>query len=91
MVFLEGATEEQIAQFEKDNEFTLPEKYKEWLQFSERGLKHDCLFSNIFPPTSFPSRERGLKHLAHSLPPPYGSSFPSRERGLKRLDRVFHT
>ncbi len=37
MVFLEGATEEQIAQFEKDNEFTLPEKYKEWLQFSDGG------------------------------------------------------
>ena len=37
MVFLEGATEEQIAQFEKDNEITLPEKYKEWLQFSDGG------------------------------------------------------
>lgn len=37
MVFLEGATEEQIAQFEKDNEFILPEKYKEWLQFSDGG------------------------------------------------------
>ena len=37
MVFLEGATEEQITQFEKDHELALPEKYKEWLQYSDGG------------------------------------------------------
>lgn len=37
MVFLEGATEEQITQFEKDHEIELPEKYKEWLQYSDGG------------------------------------------------------
>ena len=37
MVFLEGATEEQISQFEKENEVKLPEKYKEWLCFSDGG------------------------------------------------------
>jgi len=35
MVFLERTTEEQIAQFEKDHEIVLPEKYKEWLQYSD--------------------------------------------------------
>lgn len=35
--FLEGATEKQIAQFEKDHEIRLPEKYKEWLQYSDGG------------------------------------------------------
>ena len=30
MIFLEGATEEQIIQFEKDHEIALPKKYKEW-------------------------------------------------------------
>jgi len=39
MIFLEGATEEQIAQFEKDHEIELPEKYKEWLQYSD-GVTH---------------------------------------------------
>lgn len=39
MVFLEGATEEQITQFEKNHEIKLPEKYKEWLQHSDGG---DC-------------------------------------------------
>lgn len=29
MAFLEGATEEQIAQYEKEHEVVLPEKYKE--------------------------------------------------------------
>ena len=37
MAFLEGATEEQISQFEKENEIKLPEKYKEWLRFSDGG------------------------------------------------------
>lgn len=37
MIFLEGATEEQITQFEKDHEIELPEKYKEWLQYSDGG------------------------------------------------------
>ena len=31
MIFLEGATEEQIAQFERDHGIELPGKYKEWL------------------------------------------------------------
>lgn len=37
MDFLEAATEEQIASFEKEHEITFPEKYKEWLQFSDGG------------------------------------------------------
>ena len=37
MIFLEGATEDQISQFEKDHEIELPEKYKEWLQYSDGG------------------------------------------------------
>lgn len=37
MVFLEGATEEQIAQFEKKHEVVLPQKYKEWLRYSDGG------------------------------------------------------
>lgn len=37
MVFVEGATEEQIAQFEKDHDNVFPEKYKEWLQYSDGG------------------------------------------------------
>ena len=37
MIFLEGATEEQITQFEKDHEIEFPEKYKEWLQYSDGG------------------------------------------------------
>lgn len=37
MAFLEGATEEQISQFEKENEIELPERYKEWLRFSDGG------------------------------------------------------
>lgn len=37
MVFLEGATDEQITKFEKDHEFALPEKYKEWLYHSDGG------------------------------------------------------
>lgn len=37
MNFLEGATEEQIDQLEKDHEIELPKKYKEWLQYSDGG------------------------------------------------------
>lgn len=39
MRFLEGATEEQIVQFEKEHEIKLPEKFREWLQYSDGG---DC-------------------------------------------------
>lgn len=37
MHFLDAATEEEIAQFEKKNAIRLPEKYKEWLLFSDGG------------------------------------------------------
>lgn len=37
MSFLDGATEEQISLFEKEHNASLPEKYKEWLQFSDGG------------------------------------------------------
>ena len=37
MNFLEGATEEQITQFEKDNDIILPAKYREWLLFCDGG------------------------------------------------------
>ncbi len=37
MAFLDGATDEQISQFEKENDVTLPERYKEWLRFSDGG------------------------------------------------------
>ena len=37
MNFLEAATEEQIALFEKEHGFKLPSKYKEWLMFSDGG------------------------------------------------------
>lgn len=37
MIFLEGAEEKQITQFEKDHEIALPEKYKEWLRYSDGG------------------------------------------------------
>ena len=36
-IILEGATEEQITQFEKDHEIELPERYKEWLRYSDGG------------------------------------------------------
>lgn len=36
-IILEGATKEQITQFEKDHEIELPEKYKEWLRYSDGG------------------------------------------------------
>ena len=37
MSFFDGATEEQIASFEKDHDVVLPSKYKEWLSFSDGG------------------------------------------------------
>ena len=37
MNFLEAATEEQIAMYEKEKEIQLPSKYKEWLLFSDGG------------------------------------------------------
>ncbi len=37
MIFLGGATEKQITQFEKDPEIAFPEKYKEWLRYSDGG------------------------------------------------------
>lgn len=37
MAFCEGATKEQIIQFEKDHKIILPEKYKEWLQYSDNS------------------------------------------------------
>ena len=37
MTFLEETTKEQIAQFEKDHDIKLPEKYKEWLLYSDGG------------------------------------------------------
>ena len=37
MDFLEAATQEKIDIFEKENDITLPVKYKEWLLFSDGG------------------------------------------------------
>lgn len=37
MDFSEGATDEQVKQFEKENDVHLPLKYKEWLLFSNGG------------------------------------------------------
>lgn len=37
MAFLEAATQEGIDIFEKENDITLPVKYKEWLLFSDGG------------------------------------------------------
>ena len=37
MRFFDPATKEQIDSFEKNNEISLPEKYKEWLLFSDGG------------------------------------------------------
>lgn len=37
MDFLEAAKEENVASFEKENNITLPAKYKEWLLFSDGG------------------------------------------------------
>ena len=35
MNFLEATTEEKITEFEKEHNVKLPEKYKEWLLFSD--------------------------------------------------------
>lgn len=37
MHFLEAATEQQIASFEKEHDIKLPVKYREWLLFSDGG------------------------------------------------------
>ncbi len=37
MKFLEGATDEQITQFEKGKNIILPSKFKEWLLFCDGG------------------------------------------------------
>ena len=37
MYFHEGATEEQIEEFERKNDLKLPGKYKEWLMYSDGG------------------------------------------------------
>lgn len=37
MRFLDGDTEEQIAQFEKVNDIKLPSAFREWLMFSDGG------------------------------------------------------
>lgn len=37
MNFLDETTEEKILAFEKENDITLPSKYKEWLLFSDGG------------------------------------------------------
>ena len=37
MAFIEAVTKETINSFEKDNAVTFPEKYKEWLLFSDGG------------------------------------------------------
>ena len=37
MAFVKGATEEQIYEFEKKNNISLPTQYKEWLKYSDGG------------------------------------------------------
>ena len=37
MAFLDGASEEQIFEFERKNDVALPAQYKEWLRFSDGG------------------------------------------------------
>lgn len=37
MSFLDGASEEQIINFEEENSISLPMQYKAWLQFSDGG------------------------------------------------------
>ena len=37
MSYIEGATEDQITQFEKDNDTVLPSKYREWLLYCDGG------------------------------------------------------
>ncbi len=37
MSFIEGATSEQITNFEKTNDIKLPQRFKEWLEYSDGG------------------------------------------------------
>ncbi len=37
MIFPEGATEDEIAQFEKEHQILLPSAYKAWLQYCDGG------------------------------------------------------
>ena len=37
MSFFEGATKEQISDFENENSIVLPIQYKEWLEYSDGG------------------------------------------------------
>ena len=37
MHFLEAATDEQVSEFEKQHELSLPDKYKEWLLLCDGG------------------------------------------------------
>lgn len=37
MNYIEGATEDQISQFEKNNDTVLPSKYREWLLYCDGG------------------------------------------------------
>ena len=37
MIFPEGATEDQITQFEKEHQILLPSAYKAWLQYCDGG------------------------------------------------------
>lgn len=37
MLFLEGASDEQIGKFEDNNSIKLPSQYREWLHFSDGG------------------------------------------------------
>lgn len=37
MIFLSETSEEKVTSFEKENSVKLPEKYKEWLLFSDGG------------------------------------------------------
>lgn len=38
MKYYEGAAEDQISKFEKEHGISLPDGYKEWLQFSDGGF-----------------------------------------------------
>ena len=61
MAFLEGATEEQIAQFEKDHEIILPKKYKEWLQHSDGGEFFLPAGATLWCCTQAPDRYQGRR------------------------------
>jgi hypothetical protein len=53
VIFVQGATEGQISEFENKNKIGLPAKYKEWLLFSDGG--------ELFPPAGIQ-----LYGVAHS-------------------------